>query len=443
MQGRGILALGGVAVAFGFTVPQARAATLRVDDDLAQCPVAAYTAIQDAVDAASPGDTILVCPGSYHESVQVDRRVTLRARTPHPDVPRCTAAATPPNPSRQSIVQSPIPGPFFPAISLQANGAALEGFVIQGSTGNPGVYASPSFSGYRLERNLIQDNSIGISLQSSGATLTRVVSNCIRSNNEPGSASGNGIYSEQGIAKADVRGNRFFENDNAGVYLTNVAGATPSPTAVTLSHNVVQDGLNAGIVIVRSTASQLDHNIIRGGADGSAIVVGPGNGGLRLVSNILQGKYRGIHVRNDPFTYGFPSAPSTGLVIQGNIVQNMAADGLRVATGSMESSLVIANVITGSGEDGIKVNALCVLLAAMCDEPLNPGLPTAGNGGNVFRSNVASGSGIHDCHDATQGGGVGGTANTWAGNSGTTANRVGICSPGSQIVPPFDHDPFS
>jgi len=45
----------------------AQAATLTVDDDRAECPAAGYTSIQAAVDAASSGDTITICPGGYVE----------------------------------------------------------------------------------------------------------------------------------------------------------------------------------------------------------------------------------------------------------------------------------------------------------------------------------------------------------------------------------------
>jgi hypothetical protein len=45
----------------------AQAATLSVDNDGQQCPAAPYTSIQAAVDAASPGDTIAICPGVYVE----------------------------------------------------------------------------------------------------------------------------------------------------------------------------------------------------------------------------------------------------------------------------------------------------------------------------------------------------------------------------------------
>ncbi len=50
---------------------QAMAATIRVDDDKAQCPTAAFTSVQAAVTAAAPGTRIEVCPGTYQEQVTV------------------------------------------------------------------------------------------------------------------------------------------------------------------------------------------------------------------------------------------------------------------------------------------------------------------------------------------------------------------------------------
>ncbi len=45
----------------------ARASTYTVDDDKADCPNAAFTSLQAAVNQAAPHDTLIVCPGTYLE----------------------------------------------------------------------------------------------------------------------------------------------------------------------------------------------------------------------------------------------------------------------------------------------------------------------------------------------------------------------------------------
>src|SRR5947208_10130515 len=54
---------------------------LVVDNDKAQCKKADFTTIQAAVDAASPGATILVCAGTYQESVTITKSdLRIRAK---------------------------------------------------------------------------------------------------------------------------------------------------------------------------------------------------------------------------------------------------------------------------------------------------------------------------------------------------------------------------
>jgi len=51
---------------------------LVVDNDGLDCPKADYTTIQDAVTAADPGSTILVCAGTYNEWVVIENKNDLR-----------------------------------------------------------------------------------------------------------------------------------------------------------------------------------------------------------------------------------------------------------------------------------------------------------------------------------------------------------------------------
>lgn len=49
-----------------------------VGKDLAQCPNAQFSTIQDAVNAATPGSIIRVCPGTYPEQVTIAKPLSIR-----------------------------------------------------------------------------------------------------------------------------------------------------------------------------------------------------------------------------------------------------------------------------------------------------------------------------------------------------------------------------
>lgn len=65
----------------------------------------------------------------------------------------------------------------------------------------------PAFSGYQILNKIVRDNVFGIYLHGDGAATTLARRNLLDGNNRPGSASGNGIYSDQGALGITVRAN--------------------------------------------------------------------------------------------------------------------------------------------------------------------------------------------------------------------------------------------
>ncbi|MCW3128671.1 MAG: right-handed parallel beta-helix repeat-containing protein [Methanophagales archaeon] len=65
------------AILFLSVVGTASAKIWYVDDDLHEFPYADFTKIQDAVNIASPRDTIIVYNGTYYENIDIDKRLNL------------------------------------------------------------------------------------------------------------------------------------------------------------------------------------------------------------------------------------------------------------------------------------------------------------------------------------------------------------------------------
>src|SRR5258708_1620621 len=67
-----------LALSVSVVSPVTLAATvIIVGQNAAQCPGAQFTTIQDAVNAASPGDSIQICPGTYVEQVSISKPLQL------------------------------------------------------------------------------------------------------------------------------------------------------------------------------------------------------------------------------------------------------------------------------------------------------------------------------------------------------------------------------
>jgi len=116
--------------------------TLVVDDDghgtAANCDagVAAYSSIQAAVNAAAPGDTIFICPGTYNEQVVVTKNnLTIRGAGAGATVLKPSVVV----PNSTSLV-TPIPVNVSPILLVAgATGVIVTNLTIDGSAHDAGA----------------------------------------------------------------------------------------------------------------------------------------------------------------------------------------------------------------------------------------------------------------------------------------------------------------
>lgn len=150
-------------LAFNFAIAgNAAAFAITVSNSTDQA--ASFTSIQDAVNAASESDEIIVKPGIYTENIEVTTPLTILSESGNPSDTIIQAADT----SKD-------------VFSIWTNEVNIKGFTIRGSGSAAGIH----FYGVAdclVEHNILLNNSCGIDLSvfSSGNTLiNNNVSNCL------------------------------------------------------------------------------------------------------------------------------------------------------------------------------------------------------------------------------------------------------------------------
>lgn len=128
-----------------------------------------YDTIQKAVDAANPGDTIIVQPGIYTENVFINKTLTLIGKD-----------------RNTTIIDGGRTGNVIHVIS---SNTAIINFTIQNSADHPVILYSGIFL-YRavctiIRNNILKNNSVGIQLQN-GSNDSLVIDNLILDNTRPG-----------------------------------------------------------------------------------------------------------------------------------------------------------------------------------------------------------------------------------------------------------------
>jgi len=200
------------------------ASTLKVDGS------EGYTKIQQALNNATVGDTVLVYPGTYIENIYIDKELVLTAESENP---------------ADTIIQAARAEEHI--LDIKANGVTIKGFTIKDARGpeKAGIYLD-SVEKCNISNNVLSNNQNGIGLASSTGNV--LIDNNIVSSRWIG------IYLE-----------RSNDNllDNNSMVLNNWDGITlEASNNNELKNNGINSNNKNGVSLISSNNNRINNNTI-------------------------------------------------------------------------------------------------------------------------------------------------------------------------------------
>jgi parallel beta-helix repeat protein len=428
-------------------------AVFTVDDDFAanDQDEREFTTIQAAVDAASAGDKIRVKPGTYEENVVVNKQLKIKGADASLDEYLDATEASIVDP-----VNNTATGGVGIAFDLQADGIEIKGFTIgefdtnTDPDGTIGVRTSASFSGYKIKDNVIEENTIGIYLntatsesEDSSPDRTKVEDNVIRDNDRNGSNSGNGIYSDLGLQNVKIKDNLFTgTNDETSIKIvaTDDDDADTLRSNITIKDNDFEDLSGAGIYFENVVDSLIDDNDLENIAL-SGIELNGGNEGVTIKKNDLDNvgteDLFGIilsdeneidaNVNNVIKRNEINGSGLAGLVIRDSSENTIERNKIKGTVGGDLQFADEGNGITLENADNNTLSRNRVE-----DNARHGIFLDSSSTGNTLRKNKSKDNAVEvaaafDYNDSTTGGtGPSGVQNTYEKNKGVTQNVTGL-----------------
>ncbi|WP_424359193.1 right-handed parallel beta-helix repeat-containing protein [Methanocella sp. MCL-LM] len=272
-----------------------------------------YSSVQSAIDAASPGSTILVHSGTYREDLHVDKQVTLKGVDSGNGLPVIYGSGS------------------GDVITITADGVRLEGFVVKNSE----KYASAILiesNDNQIVGNTITDSNEGIHLDHGDRNL--VTGNTLIGNH------GDSIYIH--YSDDNVITNNYAENNQFGIQGYNLRGNV-------ISGNTCDDNTEIDLYLEQVSDTLISDNRIesneassRSGGDGI---------GMRYGTNVtIRDNYVGKHY------YGIKVYYSNTTTVFNNTAVDSGVN-IRFDFGTHDS--VISNNTVRNGVDNILVAGEC------------------------------------------------------------------------------------
>ncbi len=275
------------------------------------------TTIQSSINAATPNDTIIVCPGTYSELVNVNKSLTLLGAQAGVD-PR--SSSRPGTDATESVVDgAPSGGTKTTAFQVTASNVTIDGFVAKDNsnqnTFGAGILTGAGTTGHVIQNNVVTNNIIGLILGSSNTTIAQ---NLFLANNQSGPVSGTGIYSDEFVAGGTVSNvviddNRFSANNNAGIAFSTTSASQPA-VGVTMSDNDF-DANGRALAAANLLGSSFTRNEVQTSTlvNSADVRLFEGVSGLSVTQNVFSGNAAGMRaMRIDAI--GLSGVPQTSNV---------------------------------------------------------------------------------------------------------------------------------
>ena len=334
-------------LAFAFII-NAQAATIYVPDD--------YSTIQQAVDAALPGDIIIVRDGTYVDKITVfTPNLTIKSE----------------NGPNTCIIQAI--NIWSAVFNIYANYTTISGFTIR--KGSMGILLEASHN-VTVEGSIIRNNK-GKGIRISNAYNATIRDNLVANN------SGDGIYIS--ASNATVR-NNLVVNNSRGIWI--------DESKAVMENNTVEDARSTGIYIYESTAVLTDTTINSTGSHGleirncnkvtlnsPLIIENAGSRGIYAYFSNLNLNLSNATVRNSKsdgiyvYPYGgnelvlkdciiegnggsgiyWPVSGTHNVTVEGSIIRNNKGKGIRIS--NAYNATIRDNLVANNSGDGIYISA--------------------------------------------------------------------------------------
>ena len=338
---------------------------LLVDDDKVQCPAAKFTSIQDAINNASPGSLIRVCPGTYNEQLSVTKSLSIEGDNGAIVMPASMVANT------TGSSGSPIAAAI---LVKDAANVEIQGLIVD--TANNGIAeCSPDLIGIlyqnssgSIEHNAVRNTKLSITLngcqsgdaivvQSLGGATSNVsiIDNSVHDYQKNG-ITGNELGTEVAIINNTVTG----LGPTAGAAQNGIQvgfGAKGSVQRNTVTDNVWSPCVSlanctfnaTGILVFQSDDVRVEHNSVATNQVG----IFAGGHSARIESNRISNSLVlvGIDLAGDNNLANRNDVANSGqaaILMEGNDNKAQANDITEAPIGILKLSSTIGNMESGN-----------------------------------------------------------------------------------------------